>query len=259
MNAPRTVLVIAGHDPSGGAGLDADREALADRGLTIWPVCTAATDQDAHSFRSLGARAVHSWREEALAALEHQPRALKFGLLPGRAHLRAAAELVQLARARWGTQLPVVVDPVLGSSTGGRFLDDEGIGAYLPSLLELGLVWTPNLPEAAQLGGLELERLTSSLEARVELAQAWIARGARGVLIKGGHGREDPVQDLVVAAGRAPAWNSHFRVPGGKLRGSGCRYASHLAAGLALGATLEEAAAEASKRVFAALRAQARG
>ena len=234
MGTAPLILVVAGHDSSGGAGLDADRAAIEQAGCAILPVATALTDQDAREFRSLGARRVEDWWNEAQAALGNRPAAIKFGLLPGRAHLRAAAELVALARAQLGSALPVVLDPVLGSSTGGRFVDDEGVQEYRAALLPLRLFWTPNLPEAAELMGGSLAVLESELEARWRWAQGWMGEGAEGLVLKGGHGREDPVMDLVLSREEGLAWNSHPRVPGGKLRGSGCRYASRLAAALAL-------------------------
>jgi hydroxymethylpyrimidine/phosphomethylpyrimidine kinase len=251
MGTAPLILVVAGHDSSGGAGLDADRAAIELAGCSILPVATAFTDQDAREFRSLGSRRVEDWWNEAQAALEKRPAAIKFGLLPGRAHLRAAAELVAHARAQLGSALPVVLDPVLRSSTGGRFVDDEGVQEYRAALLPLRLFWTPNLPEAAELMGGSLATLESDLEARWRWARAWLDEGAEGLVLKAGHGAEDPVMDLVLSRGEGLAWNSHPRVPGAKLRGSGCRYASTLAAGLVCRADpiggLHQAAAHASR------------
>lgn len=245
MSSPR-ILVIAGHDPSHGAGLDADGAAIEFAGAQMLPVTTALTDQDERSFRSVGARPVSEWFAEAVRALERAPAALKFGLLPGRAHLRAAAELVALARARLGSGLPVVIDPVLGSSSGGRFVDDEGVQEYRAALLPLGCIWTPNLPEASELSGTDLLRLETDLDARWRWARAWVGAGAAGVVLKAGHGREDPAMDLFFSELEGPFWSAHSRIAGGKLRGSGCRYASLLAAGLAMGGGLSEAASRAS-------------
>jgi hydroxymethylpyrimidine/phosphomethylpyrimidine kinase len=85
---------------------------------------------------------------------------------------------------------------------------------------------------------------------RAEAARALLARGAVGVVVKGGHGREDPVRDLVLEAGRPPRWHAHARVPGVDLHGSGCRYATALAARLAAGDELP-AAADAAGRFLA--------
>ena len=257
MGSAPLILVVAGHDPSHGAGIDADREALAGEGAAILPVLTAHTDQDGRSFRRLGARPAADWLEEACAALEKRPAAIKFGVLPGRAHLRAAAELVAIARARLGAGLPIVIDPVLGSSTGGRFVDDEGVREYGAALLPLGVVWTPNLPEAAELRGCAAQPLAVDLAERLRWACAWVEAGAAGVVLKGGHGSEDPVMDLVVDRREGPYWHAHPRLPGAKLRGSGCRYASTLAVGLARQEGLVEAAGRASRRLAEALAASA--
>src|SRR5439155_7312944 len=150
------VLVIAGHDPSG-AGLDADRAALADLQVDARFVTTAHTDQDEHRVRSIGAREPRAWLDEALAAAEDGIDALKFGLLPGAEHVIAAAELVRALRAR--EPLDVVVDPVLGASSGARFLDAAAVEALRGELLVEGVIVTPNLAEAAELARMPLAQL----------------------------------------------------------------------------------------------------
>lgn len=249
----RVVLVVAGHDPTGGAGVDADREALARAGLPAACVVTAWTSQDGRRVRALGARPVASWLVEARARLAPAPLALKAGLLPGAAHVRAFAALVdELAAA--GERPPVVVDPVLAASGGEPFLDAEGRVALLDELVARGVVLTPNLPEAAALAGRDEEELARSDEARVAAARALVDRGARAVVLKGGHAREDPARDLVLERDGAPLWLAHARVPGARLHGSGCRFASALCAGLARGRPLAEAAREAGEWLAERLR-----
>ena len=279
------ILIIAGHDPSGGAGVDADRIALAGLALDAQFVVTAWTDQDDGALRALGARASGEWLAEARAALEPKLAAIKFGLLPGADHVRAARELVRAARERAraaherehaqlsgskargansehtavrpSTLLPVIVDPVIGSSSGGRFLDADGIEALRSELCCVEIVLTPNLPEAAALACLPTRRIERSFAARVEAAQVLLGLGCAAVVLKGGHGSEDPVRDLVLARDAEPVWLEHARVHGGKLRGSGCRFATRLAAGIALGQPLVDSAREAGEWVAARIAEQA--
>ncbi|MCZ6596455.1 MAG: hydroxymethylpyrimidine/phosphomethylpyrimidine kinase [Planctomycetota bacterium] len=240
-----TVLFVGGHDPTAGAGIDADRETAAAFGVEARCVVTARTDQDGVRVRSLGAREPDEWLAEARAA-GTGIAALKTGLLPGPRHVRACARLV----AELG--IPTVVDPVLAASGGEVFLDDEGVRALLEELVPHGVVLTPNLPELARLAGLSAGEgaiLAADPEARTAAARELLDRGAAAVVAKGGHGAEDPVRDLVLAAGAEPVWLEHARVPGASLHGSGCRFASALAAGLARGESLPQATRAAGNHV----------
>ncbi|MEM7307908.1 MAG: bifunctional hydroxymethylpyrimidine kinase/phosphomethylpyrimidine kinase [Planctomycetota bacterium] len=244
------VLVVAGHDPTGGAGVDADREAIEALGASAACVITARTDQarvgaDRTRVRSLGARDPGAWLAEARAELADPPAAVKLGMLPGAAHVRAAARLLgELPPA-----LPRVLDPVLAASGGEVFLDADGIEALLAELLPLAPAVTPNVPEAARLTGLDAAELARDPDARVEAARRLQAAGAGLVVLKGGHGDEDPVRELVLAPGAPPAWAEHPRVRGKGLHGSGCRFASALAAGLAQGLDAVAASARAGELV----------
>jgi hydroxymethylpyrimidine/phosphomethylpyrimidine kinase len=248
------LLVVAGHDPSG-AGIDADRAALADLSVGARFVVSAWTEQDGGGLRSLGARGVEAWLPEARRELP--VAALKFGLLPGREDVRAAAALVRearTARERAGCQLWAVVDPVLASSSGGRFLDREAAREYLDSLLPAGVVLTPNLDELAELADVDRNLLARDLSAREQCARKLLDLGAAAIVVKGGHGEENPACDLVLS-GPGPAIRlEHARIAGGKVRGSGCRFASRLAARLTLGSSLAQAVSEASEHVLGRIR-----
>jgi len=240
------VLVCAGHDSSGRAGIDADLQALAASGVGALPVITADTHQEGAAVLSIRPRAEARWAGE-VRACHARARVWKSGLLAGAASVEAFAALVEeLADGR-----PVVCDPVLAASGGERFLDGVGVAALRERLLPLGVVLTPNVPEAAELSGLDPEDLAGRPEARLEAAGRLVEAGAGAVLIKGGHGDEDPVVDLVVQRGEAPVRLEHPRVEGGSLRGSGCRFASCVAAGLARGLSLPDAARRAGEKVAA--------
>lgn len=250
MNTVRRVLVVAGHDPSG-AGLDADRDALATLAVDALFVATAHTDQHDGGVRAVGARDPNAWATEAEEHARGGIAALKFGLLPGAAHVLRAAQFVTDVRRALGDELPIVLDPVIAASSGARFLDAAGVEALRGELIGHGLVVTPNLSEAAELTGIAALDLARDLAARIEAAHLLLGLGARAVLLKGGHGHEDPVRDLVLTPDADAIWLTHPRTPGGTLRGSGCRFAAHTAGSLALGRSVATAAHDAGEFVAA--------
>jgi hydroxymethylpyrimidine/phosphomethylpyrimidine kinase len=252
------LLIVAGHDPSGGAGIDADLASTRDLDVEPLAIVTAFTDQDAQSVRAIGARDPKTWLDEALPLAVRGVAAVKFGLLPGESHVRAAAHLARVLRESSHAPVPIIVDPVIASSSGAVFMDELAVCALLGELVPLGIVLTPNLAEAAQLADFALADLVRDPELRREAADKLLARGASAVIVKGGHGVEDPTRDLIAIAGRAAVWHVHSRIRGGKIRGSGCRYATRLAAALALGRSLEEGAHEAGSYVERLIREQAR-
>ena len=227
------LLVIAGRDPSGGAGVDADRDALGSLDLEVTYVVTAETDQDDGEVRSAGARSPDLWLAEARGALPAS--AIKLGLLPGVEAVRAAADLLASAGGA-----PVVLDPVIESTSGFTFLDAPALDELRASLVPAGVILTPNLPELARLTDASLAHLAADLDARADAASHLVERGAAAVVVKGGHGLEDPAVDLLVRPGGRPLRVEHERIRGARLRGTGCRFASALAGHLALGGTLEQ-------------------
>jgi hydroxymethylpyrimidine/phosphomethylpyrimidine kinase len=238
---PVRVLVIAGSDSSGGAGVDADRDALETLSVPADYVVTAWTKQSDDGVSDMGTVPADEWLGEARALIGTPPPVIKVGLLPGPAAVEA---LAALAPGRM-SGIPVVFDPVLASSSGTRFHAVDAIAHIRETLLPAGLIWTPNLPELAELSGAALAELQESETTRVEAGVELLDRGALGVIIKGGHGATDTVEDLCLEPGQ---WAQVFRrprLPGPGIRGSGCRFASAIAGHLALGAPLQEAARQA--------------
>jgi hydroxymethylpyrimidine/phosphomethylpyrimidine kinase len=253
------LLIIAGHDPSGGAGIDADLSSVSDLAIEPSTVITAFTDQDARSVRAIGAREPSKWLAEALTLAAPGVSAVKFGMLPGEAHVHAGAHLVRVLRESASVPPPVVVDPVIASSSGTVFMDDAAVTALLEEWMPLGIVLTPNLAEAARFSGMTLAELVHDPERRLVAAEKLLTRGAHAVIVKGGHGTEDPSRDLIAERGHAAVWHEHARIRAGKIRGSGCRYATRLAAGLALGRSLAASAHDAGEYVARLIRAQSSG
>ncbi|WP_373044061.1 hydroxymethylpyrimidine/phosphomethylpyrimidine kinase [Vulgatibacter sp.] len=238
------VLVVAGLDPSGGAGLLADVEAIRAAGARPLACASAITVQTMSAVRSSHPLPVEQVvaQVEALAEEEGPIGAVKLGMLGSAAVARALAALRDhpgLRDAAW------VIDPVIRSSSGAALVDG-GAAAYGP-LLAAATVLTPNLAEVAALAGVVEPEGVEAMEAA---GRRLLASGAASVLVKGGHLEGAPV-DLLVEPGGSRAFIG-VRRPGTK-RGTGCRLASHLAGRLAAGVGREEAAAEAKGYVFAYL------
>ncbi len=239
------VLVVAGLDPTGGAGLAADLEALAAVGAAGYPVAAALTAQGA-----AGARAFAATRSRLLVAQidallgglprADRPRAVKTGMLGTAANAQAlAARLERRDLAR----LPLVVDPVLAASSGLALFRARSPGRALAALLARATLATPNLPELALLSGREVPDDEAAIAAARELP-------CRAVLVKGGHRRGPPV-DILVRGGKATRFQGRRR--SGAARGTGCRLASAIAGLLARGETLEDAIRGAKRVVEAYL------
>ena len=211
------MLVLAGLDPSGGAGLLADAEAVRAMGGRPLCVATALTVQTTRAARRYESVSPSLIEDSVRALLEEEDvRAIKIGMVGNAANASAIRKLLPPG-------LPVVVDPVLRASSGAPLFDGPP-----QALLELarGAILTPNIPEAELL-----------LEGPAD-AGVLLARGPSAVLLKGGHAEGDPVDILAT-----PQGSTRFQAPRipGTRRGTGCRLASALAARLASGAPLEVA------------------
>jgi hydroxymethylpyrimidine/phosphomethylpyrimidine kinase len=232
--------VVAGLDPSGGAGLVADLEALRAAGATGWPVAAALTFQGPKGARGFEpvSDATLLAQIDALLAGRERPRAVKTGALGTAVLARVLADRLRVPPLR---RIPVVVDPVLAASSGAPLLDTGGLPAgeaLLPLLARAWLV-TPNLPELATLTGDDVSTDGGAIRAARRLP-------SRAVLVKGGHREGAPV-DLLVEERRVVRLAGRRRP--GTARGTGCRLASATAAYLAAGASLEEAVRKAKKIV----------
>jgi hydroxymethylpyrimidine/phosphomethylpyrimidine kinase len=230
-----SVLVFAGADPSGGAGIAADLQAIAAQGAHALTVVTALTAQD--NDRVAGVWPVDSeivLRQARTLMAKIDVKAVKIGIPGSAANARAIAALIAELR-RDQPELPVVLDPVLASGHGDTLSRDDAVAALAP-LLPLVTLLTPNGPEAAALSGLP------GASGLAEQAHALLARGCRHVLITGGHaGGDEVVNRWFMGAGsgaqRSGAQQQQWhwpRLPGG-FHGSGCTLASAAAGQLALG------------------------
>jgi len=236
------VLILAGLDPSGGAGLLADAEAIRAAGARPLCVATALTAQTTRRMHGFQPLAPPLALQTARALLEEEPvRAIKVGMVGTVAMAAAVAELLADAR------LPAVVDPVLSASSGAALFQggpDAARRAYA-GLWPYAVI-TPNALEARIL--LRLEEDPLDADALERAARGLVARGAFAALVKGGHAGGTESVDVLCTKSACERLAAP-RMAGKSARGTGCRLASALAAGLARGASLEEAARSAKDLV----------
>jgi len=236
------VLVIAGSDSSGGAGLARDLHTLAafrTQALCAVTAVTVQSDSRVIAVHPLPPDTVRAQIEAALAT--GRVGAIKIGMLGTRAIALTVAACLPPRE-----QVPLVLDPVLASSSGAALLDPLGREVLRESLVPRATLVTPNIPEAAALLGAEP---ATTEEEVLRQAYAWLALGPAAVLIKGGHGSASEAVDLLLSAGGSPRRLVASRSARTQ-RGTGCALASGIAAGLAAGLELGEACARAKRHVL---------
>jgi len=239
---PRPVVVaISGHDPSGGAGIQADIETLGSLGCHPASVLTAVTVQDTRGVQGYTALDPILIVEQARAVLEDMPAAaIKIGMLAGVAAVEAVHTLL-----RDYPHLPVVLDPVLTAGGGGSLAAEGVTEALNHLLLPMTTVLTPNGPEARTLAP-EADNLEAC-------AMALLDRGCRFVLITGAHEPTPKVTNRLYGDHRLLDAASWERLPG-EYHGSGCTLAAAVAGLLAQGRDPIGAAREAQRFTWEALR-----
>ena len=245
MSGRAAVLVIAGSDSSGGAGLARDLKVLADlrcEARCALSAVTAQTDGRLLTVHHIPPQVV---RTQIRAALDTGAvGAIKIGMLGNRETVIAVADCLAHEAG-----LPLVLDPVLLSSSGGVLLDEAGRREMRARLFPLATLLTPNIPEAATLCGAPCAESPAAL---IEQARALLAAGARAVLLKGGHAHGPEATDLLLRAGGEPEWLSSPRLAA-RRRGTGCALASAIAASLAGGSSLPDACREGRRYVLSML------
>lgn len=242
MSAPPRVVLLAGHEPTGRAGLLADAATVRALGGAAVAVPTAQTAQGSTTFL-WQATPTRLLRAQVVAARELGPvHAVKLGMVPDAARLKALRQALSGTEAWW------VVDPVVRTSR-GQLLSRLTARHYL-GLAGPRVVLTPNLDEAAWLLGLPAVR---TVEEAADAGQALVARGFGAVLVKGGHRARGAV-DVLCLPGRTRLLEGQRlrRHPG--LRGTGCRLGSALAVELGRGRPVEAAARRAKAYVAGYLR-----
>lgn len=229
------VLIIAGSDSGGGAGIQADIKTVTALGGYAATAITAVTVQN-----TLGVSAIHPIPPEIITAQARAvlddigADAIKTGMLGDLAAVRAVAALLA------GATIPAVIDPVMVAKGGAVLLEPSALAAVRELLVPRATLLTPNAPEAEALTGLAI----ASLDDQRQAAEVLLAAGAAAVLMKGGHLPGDRVIDLLITPAGETAFEAE-RIATRHTHGTGCTLASACAVGLAQGLPLTEAVARA--------------
>ena len=238
------VLVIAGSDSGGGAGIQADIKTITALGGYAATAITAVTVHN-----TLGVTGVHPIPLEVIAAQAKAvlddigADAIKTGMLGDAAVVETVAQALDYA-----TSVPAVVDPVMVAKGGASLLAEAAIGAVRSLMIPRAALLTPNAPEAAALTGLSVETTDDLRRA----GEALLALGAKAVLMKGGHVAGERVVDVLMTSAGETTFEGD-RIETRHTHGTGCTLASACAAGLAKGLKLEEAVAQAWNYVHDAM------
>ena len=241
-------LTIAGSDPSGGAGIQADLKAFHQFGVYGEAVITLITVQNTRSVTQVEVLAPELVAAQITAVVEDvPPAAAKLGALGNLGVLEAVAFV---ARA---FAFPLVVDPVMISKHGMPLMDEQARVAMLREIVPLAHLLTPNLHEASALTGLTVSSPESMKTAALKLRDL----GARNVLIKGGH-LDGPALDLLLGSDGEFHEFTTGRIDTPNTHGTGCTYSAAITAGLAKGIPLPVAIQRAKQYVTEAIRTNPR-
>jgi hydroxymethylpyrimidine/phosphomethylpyrimidine kinase len=241
----KSVLTIAGSDSGAGAGIQADLKTFAALGVYGTSAITAITAQNTQGVTdvSILSADIVTAQIEAVAG-DIQLHATKTGMLATAAIVEAVGAAIE------ELDLPlVVVDPVMVAKSGHVLVDTDGIRAMRAELLPRALVVTPNIPEAEMLAGITI---TTRADAR-QAARTIHADGRCAVVVKGGHAKGDDIVDLLFD-GHAFVEFPMRRIATRNTHGTGCTFASAIAAHLALGRSLTDAVGSAQAYVAGAIR-----
>ncbi len=236
------VLTIAGSDSGGGAGIEADLKTIAALGGYGCTTITALTAQN-----TLGVAGVHPVPAEFVVLSMRTVLsdigvdAIKLGMLTNEEIIRAVA-------ATLPTDMPVVLDPVMISTSGAVLLPDGAISALIEELIPKATLITPNLPETAKITGMAVETEAQ----RIEAGRKLLEMGAKAALVKGGHGTESELTDLLVTRDEVVAITLP-RIESRNTHGTGCTMSSAIATGLAQGMGLEASVRRARAYLQAAI------
>ncbi len=244
MRSVRRAMTIAGSDSGAGAGIQADLKTFAAFGVYGTSVLTAITAQNTlrvTDVLELPTSIVASQIDAILSDIGTD--AVKTGMLSSSAIIRTVAD-----KLREHHIVNLVVDPVMVAKSGDKLLQDEAVEAMRTRLIPLAAVVTPNAPEAQVLTGRKIESLDDARTAAGEL----VAMGARVAVVKGGH-LQGPATDIMYDGREFRAF-THQRLDTTSTHGTGCTFASAVAAGLARGTPVRDAVSQAKAYVTAAIR-----
>jgi hydroxymethylpyrimidine/phosphomethylpyrimidine kinase len=227
------VLIVAGSDSGGGAGIQADIKTVSMLDAYAATAITALTAQNTEGvFGVLPIPSEFVRRQIEVVLDDIGADAIKTGML----HDVAVIETIAAVLQERATAIPLVVDPVMVAKGGARLIDPAAVEALKQLLIARAEIVTPNLPEAEILCGATIGNLAQMRAA----GETLLALGCRAVLVKGGHLSGETVSDVLVTAGGARVWESP-RIATRHTHGTGCTLASAIAASLAQGQDIENA------------------
>jgi hydroxymethylpyrimidine/phosphomethylpyrimidine kinase len=240
------VLIVAGSDSGGGAGIQGDLKTVTALGGYAATAITALTAQNTQGvFGILGLEPAFIAQQMRLVLEDIGADCIKTGML----HNRAVIETVVTVLEEQASAIPLVVDPVMFAKGGAALLDPTACDTLIARLIPKAMVLTPNTEEAAALSGIAITDPTA-MEAA---AQRLLAQGPRAVLIKGGHLTGETVTNLLVSQQGAERFVTP-RLLSGHTHGTGCTLASAVATGLAQDLPLKTAVSRALAYVYEAIR-----
>ncbi len=235
----KTLLTIAGSDPSGGAGVQADLRVFHDLGLRGLSVLTAVTAQNENKFLSVNSVSAKVLSDQLASVAHLKIYGIKIGMLGTKENVLAVIKFLRKIKIKH-----VVLDPILKSSTGTNLLEPNGLKA-LKQLIGCVSVVTPNIPEAEKLIGCKIETLEEVQRAAQKIYQS--CQGVGAVLIKGGHFKSLPIDTLYT--GKNWEWvHPKKRLPR-DVHGTGCVFSAALIGFLVQGFSLKASAQKAKKSV----------
>ena len=241
----KQVLTIAGSDSGGGAGIQADIKAMSANGVFAMSAITAVTAQNTEEVTDVFDLPVSIIAAQIDAVFDDfDVAAVKTGMLSSAEIVRVVAKLLKPQNVA-----NLVVDPVMISKSGHPLLKPDAIEAVIKELIPLALVVTPNIHEAQQLSGIEIKTLADARKA----AKIIRKMGCKHVLIKGGHLLTDRGTDLLYDGQFFEVFKGEF-INTAHTHGTGCTYASAIAAHLALGKPLSQAVKAAKAYTTEAIR-----
>lgn len=242
----KKVLSIAGSDPSGGAGIQADIKTMTMNGVYAMSAITALTAQNTIGVTAVSEVSADFLRQQIDAVFEDiYPDAVKIGMIP-------SAGLIEITAARlkaYGAR-NIVVDPVMAATSGSKLIRTEAIDTLIEDLLPIAVLATPNIPEAETLSG---KKIANREDMCAAAKRIWEMCGC-AVLVKGGHSAAD-ASDLLYADG-VYHWFEGRRLDNPNTHGTGCTLSSAIASNLAKGFDLSESIKRSKDYICGALLAQ---
>lgn len=242
------VLIIAGSDSGGGAGIQADIKtvtALGGFAMTAITALTAQNTQGVHAIEEVSPDFVYEQIRVVLQDIGAD--CIKTGML----HRTPIIDAVVRALDDFASGIPLVVDPVMVAKGGAALLADDAVSAIFEKIVPRATVLTPNAPEAAALSGMEVKSRDDAMEVALNLANL----GPKAVLIKGGHIDEgnDILSDVLLHEGNTIDVFESKRIKTVHTHGTGCTLASGIAAGIAAGMSIKDAVVRARDYVHTAI------